>query len=403
MRNNWIHFLEKIVFPVLSATSEDVLKLKMPIYKDRRDFQYLEAVGRIMCGIGPWLNLPSDESDESIIREKYKKLTLNAIANLVNPKAKDYVNFGNGSQALVDSAYLAQGFLRAPNLWHALEPQVKKQVIFELKKTRSITPPKNNWLLFSSMVEVFLLEYNKEYNRKRLYNGVEKFINNFYFGDGIYGDGPSLSIDHYNSYVIHPMLMDILNVMLIHKLKKAAQLYDKQVLRYKRYIQIQERMISPEGAYPLFGRTLICRFGAFHALAQAPLINLIPKEISGGQIRCALNAVLKKQMASNTNFDSKGFLTVGFNGEQEKMQESYVSSGSPYHCATIFLPLGVPKEHSFWISENQKWTALKAYIGEEFEADHMYYEKNKFNVGHLLSVYSIKYYLYKIAKYLKVR
>ena len=401
MRSNWIHFLEKIVLPVLNAAANDVLRQNMPVYKGRSDFQYLEAVGRIVCGIGPWLKLPSDKSDESKIREKYKKLTVNAIANLVNPEAKDYVNFGHGYQALVDAAYLTQGLLRAPNLWHELKPEVKKQVIFELKKTRHIKPPNNNWLLFASMVEAFLLEFNRNYSKKRLYTGVERFVNRFYCGDGIYGDGPHLSMDHYNSYVIHPMLMDILNILVKHKKNKAVQLYDKQVLRYKRYIQIQERMISPEGTYPVFGRTLICRFGAFHALAQAPLIDRIPKEISGAQIRCALNAVLHKQMTCSNNFDSEGFLTVGFNGKQEKMQESYVSSGSPYHCTTIFLPLGLPKEHSFWTSQDQNWTALKAYTGEEFEADHMYYEKDKFKPTHLLSAYRIKFYLARVHGYLK--
>ena len=104
MRSNWVHFLEKIALPVLSAAADDVLKIRMPVYKERREFQYLEAIGRIVCGIGPWLNLPSDGSDESVIREKYKRITLNAITNLVNPTAKDYVDFGNGYQALVDSA-----------------------------------------------------------------------------------------------------------------------------------------------------------------------------------------------------------------------------------------------------------------------------------------------------------
>lgn len=401
MRSNWVHFLEKIALPVLSAAADDVLKIRMPVYKERREFQYLEAIGRIVCGIGPWLNLPSDGSDESVIRDKYKRITLNAITNLVNPTAKDYVDFGNGYQALVDSAYLTQGLLRAPNLWHALKPEVKKYLLSELHKTKNIKPPNNNWLLFASMVEAFLLEFNEEEcDIKRLNHGVESFINNFYCGDGLYGDGPSLSIDHYNSYVIHPMLMDILHVLIKHKKKKSVQLYDKQFLRYKRYIQIQERMISPEGTYPLFGRTLICRFGAFHALAQAPLIDVIPKGISGAQIRCALNEVLHKQMTNSNNFDSEGFLTVGFNGKQEKMQESYVSSGSPYHCTTIFLPLGLPKEHSFWVSKDQKWTTLKAYTGDEFEADYMYFEKGKFKLSHLFSVNKIKSYLGR-KKYLK--
>ena len=33
----------------------------------------------------------------------------------------------------------------------------------------------------------------------------------WYKGDGIYGDGPQFHWDYYNSFVIHPMLLDVLD------------------------------------------------------------------------------------------------------------------------------------------------------------------------------------------------
>lgn len=401
MRSNWISYLEKISYPVLSAAADDCLKVKMPIYKGRNKFQYLEAVGRIICGIAPWLNLIDDDSEEGLFREKYKKLTVKAITNLVNPKALDYVNFGLGYQALVDAAFLTQGFLRAPLLWQAMSPETQQNILVEVKKTRRLSPPKNNWLLFASMIEAFLLEYDKEYNKKRLYYGVKKFMNFYYTGDGMYGDGAKFSMDHYNSFVIHPMLMDILDVMNNHGLKKAKKLKKNHLLRYQRYVEIQERMISPDGFYPIFGRTLVCRFGAFHALAQASLLSLLPKNISNAQVRCALNAVLNRHFKRKDNFDSKGFMTVGFNGVQEKMIEDYVSSGSPYHCATIFLPLGLSKEHGFWSGKDQKWTSLKAFTGEEFEADHAFHEKQVFKEFWMSVVYKFQSIFFKIKRFLK--
>lgn len=377
MRNIWIQYLESIISPVLSAAAADSLKSKMPIHrKDSTSFQYLEAIGRIVCGIGPWLNLPKDESEESKKREKYRGLTIKAISNLVDPNANDYVDFSKGSQPLVDTAYLVQGFLRAPNLWNAMQPQAQERLLNEIKKTRKIRPPKNNWLLFASIIETFLLEYDKEYNQKRLYRGLKKFIVDFYCGDGMYGDGRDLSIDYYNSFVIQPMLIDILNIMRKHKLKDSNKYFNKCVLRYKRYSEIQERMISPEGAYPVLGRTLICRFGVFHALAQAALLNLLPDNIYPSQVRCALNAVLMRHLKNPNNFDSNGFMTIGFNGRQEKMAENYVSSGSTYHCCTIFLPLGLSPQHAFWLDKNRKWTALKAFEGDSFEPDYAYHEQH---------------------------
>jgi hypothetical protein len=401
VRNNWISHLEKIVLPVLTAAADDSLKIKMPIYKGRSEFQYLEAVARIICGIGPWLNLSDDATEEGQIRKTHKTFAIKAIANLVNPKALDYVDFGAGAQALVDAAYLTQGLLRAPNLWETMGPEVQRNILVEVKKTRRISPPKNNWLLFASMIEAFLLEYDYEYNKKRLYYGVEKFMNSYYIGDGMYGDGSTLSIDHYNSFVIHPMLVDILKVMCKHGLKNADQFDKKELLRYQRYVEIQERMISPEGTYPVFGRTLICRFGTFHVLAQASLLKLLPKSIFPSQARSALNAVLSRQMGCLTNFDANGFMTVGFNGEQEKMAETYVSSGSPYHCSTIFLPLGLNKYESFWTDEDQKWTTLKAFNGMEFEADHAFHEKEVYKDFANKIIYKVQSVYFKTRKILK--
>src|SRR5690606_11101585 len=155
--------------------------------KGRQEFQYLEAVGRIVCGIAPWLNLPQEISQEGKLREKYKGLTKNAISNLVNPKSRDYIDFGLGNQALVDAAYLAQGLLRAPKLWEALGSEVQIKLLAEIKKTRQFKPAKNNWLLFASMIETFLLIYDNDYNKNRLYYGVRKFIKSYYIGDGFYG------------------------------------------------------------------------------------------------------------------------------------------------------------------------------------------------------------------------
>ena len=35
----------------------------------------------------------------------------------------------------------------------------------------------------------------------------------WYKGDGAYGDGPTFHWDYYNSFVIHPMLLDVLDVV----------------------------------------------------------------------------------------------------------------------------------------------------------------------------------------------
>ena len=190
----------------------------------------------------------------------------------------------------------------------------------------------------------------------------------------MYGDGIRFAMDYYNSFVIHPMLTDILHVGAKHGLKDFKKLEEIQMPRLQRYAAIQERMISPEGTYPVIGRTLICRIGAFHTLAETALLGALPESLSSGQVRSAMTAVLERQFEGQQNFDKDGFMTIGFNGMQTDFAENYVSSGSPYHCTTFFLPLGLSPDSEFWKSPEEKWTSLKAFTGEEFPADHAYCE-----------------------------
>ena len=49
---------------------------------------------------------------------------------------------------------------------------------------------------------------------------------------------------------------------------EGADFYDVQLQRLIRYADQQEKMISPEGTYPVLGRSMGYRFGAFQVLAQ---------------------------------------------------------------------------------------------------------------------------------------
>lgn len=378
-RKYWVEMLTRISYPILKYTAVDSLQIMMPVYsQETKNFQYLEALGRTICGIAPWIELTEGNEEESIIRNKFRKYAIQAISNAVNPSCKDYMNFKKGNQPLVDAAYLAQGLLRAPSmLWNKLDKKTQESLLKELKETRRIIPGNSNWLLFASMVEACLLEYGNEYNDERLRKGVEKFLYTFYHGDGIYGDGTNFAMDYYNSFVIHPMLTDIINIGYKHGLEKFDSYRRIQLPRLQRYAEIQERMISPEGTYPILGRTLICKNGSFHALAEAVLHKQLPSILPPNQVRSAMTAVLQRQFPDSIpSFDNKGFLSIGFVGQQKNIAEKYVSSGSPYHCLTFFLPLGIPETDPFWKLPKQEWTSIKAFKGEDIIADHSYKENN---------------------------
>ena len=143
---------------------------------NRQRFSYLEAVGRTVCGIAPWLELGEDDTPEGQLRKKYIELTVKGISNAVNPSSPDYLIFGEPSQPLVDAAFLAEGLLRAPKqLWGNLSPAARKQVVTELKRSRVIKPNESNWLLFASIVEAALQEFTGECDTTRLNYGIRKF------------------------------------------------------------------------------------------------------------------------------------------------------------------------------------------------------------------------------------
>ena len=374
-RMYWVQTLTRIADPVLVNLSQGTLKKNMPFesLSDeplRRSVSYLEAVGRTVCGIAPWLELGPDDTQEGKLRERYIQLVVKGLKQAVDPQSADYLMFDNRhSQPLVDAAFLVQGLLRAPRqLWGNLDVDIQKKLVYELKRTRGIKPNESNWLLFASMVEAALLEFTGEYDSQRLYYGVNRFIDEWYKGDAWYGDGAELHLDYYNSLVIHPMLTDVLYVMKKHGLER-AEFLERQLVRQQRMAAQLERMISPEATYPVVGRSIVYRFGAFHALSQIALLDKIPQSLSKGQIRSALTAVMQRQISMPGTFDENGWLRIGFSGSQINMSEPYINTGSLYMCTAVFLPLGLPANHPFWTEPYSEWTNLKAWKGVDVGAD----------------------------------
>ena len=368
----WISTLQRIAFPVLNNLSKGALRKNMPVESkssEGQKFAYLEAFARVFNGIAPWLELGVDSSDEGRVREKYKFLTISAITNAVNPNNNDYIFVVEPKQSLVDVALFAQGLLRAKNeIWLNLPMDVQARIIRELKNTRIIAPYENHWLLYTAMIEATLLEFTGECDKERLTYGVRKFRDELYIGDAIYSDGEDFDVGYYNSLFIHPMLNDILAVMRKYSLQD-GEFLDVQLMRSSRLASQLERLISPEGTYPLLGKSLTYRCGVFHLLSQAALLKILPRNISTAQVRSALTKVLKRLFDENQNFTSDGWLLMGLNGSQEGIAEKNVTTGSLYSCCAVFLPLGLDATDAFWNTPPAEWTSKKAWNGHQIQPD----------------------------------
>lgn len=374
-REYWVSVLTKIADPLLNSLSNETLRKKMPIecvagnLESRREVTHLEAFGRLTAGISPWLELGVDNTTEGAVRKKYIDLTRKCLSVSVNPASADYMNFTKGGQPLVDAAFLSHGLIRGyTQLWQPLDEKTKKNLIDSLKSTRAIKPGYNNWLLFSAMVEAFLLKSGNEWDPMRVDFAIKKHLE-WYKGDGIYGDGPDFHWDYYNSFVIQPMLLDIIKILVEHGYEK-EEVYQLVLTRAKRYASIQERLISPEGTFPALGRSLAYRFGVFQLLSQISLLNQLPEELTPGQVRSAMSTVIQKMIEAPNTFDKEGWLTIGFCGHQPDIGETYISTGSLYLCTTGMLALGLQPLHNFWTSPASDWTSRKIWKGVDLKNDH---------------------------------
>lgn len=374
-REQWVHWLWKIAYPVVHNLAEGTLHQNMPVETPTgstdgyRDMTHLEAVGRTLAGVAPWLELPDDDTAEGKLRKQMRDEALKGLKNAVDPDSPDRLNFTKHAQPIVDAAYLAHAFLRAPKaLWEPLDEVTKARYIEAFKVLRNRTGAYNNWLLFTGLTEAFLMQQGAQYDPFRIRMAKNK-IQEWYVGDGWYSDGSKFSMDYYNSYVINPMMVALLETILPKKQASQAE-FDQALRRMIRHAEYCERIIAPDGTYPAFGRSVTYRSAAFQSLADVALSGKLPDHIKPAQVRCALTAVHRNLYDGDQNFDKEGWLVLGFNGHQPEVADSYTSTGSLYMATLSFLPLGLPADHPFWTDEPADWTTKKAWAGEHFHKDY---------------------------------
>ena len=191
----------------------------------------------------------------------------------------------------------------------------------------------------------------------------------WYVGDGVYGDGPRFHWDYYNSYVIQPMLVDVLRQVRGRNGGWDA-MAGPVMARARRYAAIEERLIAADGSYPAVGRSITYRCGAFQVLAQMALLGELPAPLTGAPVRSALTAVMKRLLEAPGTFDAGGWLTIGLCGHQPHLGENYISTGSLYLASTVLLPLGLPPAHPFWAAPAADWTSRRLWRGQDSAADH---------------------------------
>lgn len=385
-REYWSSQAYRMAQPVLEKMANGELQKTMqteysPSFDNRnRKVVFMETFGRLMAGIAPWIALPDDGTPEGMQRKQLREWALASYRNAVDPNSPDYLLWSGAGQALVDAAYIAESFLRAyDQLWKPLDDVTKQRYIKEFTGLRKVDPPYTNWFLFSSVIESFLAKAGAPYDEFRVNTACRK-VEEWYVGDGWYADGPVFAFDYYTSYVFHAMYLETLQAMIDAKANTRIdykKYYDRALKRAQKFSVVLERFISPEGTFPVIGRSTPYRLAAMQPLALMSWYQTLPQELSNGQVRAALTKVLHRMFDVCNNYNDGGYLTIGFCGSQPETADWYTNNGSLYITSVVFLPLGLPATHDFWTTEAQPWTQVKAWNGQPFPKDHRWADGEK--------------------------
>ena len=79
-RQYWVRTLARVAEPVLTNLAAGTLKSNMPVecvtgnVADRRKVTHLEAIGRLLAGMAPWLEAPLDAGPERELQSRYAAL-----------------------------------------------------------------------------------------------------------------------------------------------------------------------------------------------------------------------------------------------------------------------------------------------------------------------------------------
>lgn len=348
-RSRWVDLLLKVVGPPLrsSASGDLTVQLSGRGLASPEVHATPEALARSLAGAAAWLGAPQVPKNEQQAHSQLFDCALAGLSREFRATKSTSFNAERGSQVLVESALLALALWRATPLWGRLDADVRSSILDTFQQVSRIKPWFNNWVLFPALLEAFLARAGRPYCKGSIRFAIGA-LESWYLGDGVYADGPSAAVDYYNSFVIHPFLLTLMELDEGSGLLVPRKHQGRIEQRAKRHAETLTRLIAQDGSFPAIGRSLTYRCGAFHLLGHLAWREKLPDSLPPRHVRSRLRSAIEWSLSPEGTFDSHGWLSIGFQGSQPELAERYISAGSPYFCATAFLPLGLAPTHSFW-------------------------------------------------------
>ncbi|MFD1910923.1 DUF2264 domain-containing protein [Halodurantibacterium flavum] len=271
------------------------------------------------------------------------------IAEGVDPAHQNYWGpVHDHSQRAVEMAAIGMMLMLLPEEgWYPFEECERDNLVAWIDAIQRVELVDNNWLFFAILVQAGLRRIGRaDLVDEALHERYLTRIEEWYLGDGWYGDGPELPIDHYNGFAMHfyallyAQYAEAADAARCRRFRQRAGLFAVQFAQW----------FAESGETVMVGRSLIYRFAtaAFWGIAATAEQD----ELSIG----AIKGIWARQIRSWRNlpiFTSDGLLTRGYGYPNLIMSEEYNSPTSPYWAMKAFFPLAWGEDSDFWRAEEE--------------------------------------------------
>ncbi len=350
-RTHWLEAFYQLVKGIIDNASPNCARQLIPGQRSHHGLlaDELEGFTRSFIMVGPWLSSSERgyfkyRGERVDVADFYKKGIL-AGTDPSNPEywgdIKDY------AQHLVEMASLAWSlYLSRHHIWDTFSEGEKKQVANYLYSCTKVKYHRNNWLLFNVVTNAVLKKLGMPYSQEQIDENIG-ICDSMYIGNGWYRDGNVNRIDYYNAWAFHYYYL--IWVLLDGDSKPdVAELHRERV---RKFFNSFIRFIGADGSVPVFGRSMIYRFGYLAPFALALKMGAL--DASPGLVKTVFNSTFKfffsKEILTDDNF-----LSMGFIHPCEQMLEHYSCGGSPYWAVKAFNILLLPEGDSFWETEEEE-------------------------------------------------
>lgn len=349
-RNHWMEMFADLIVPIIDNGSPGSARQVIPGPRSHHGqlADELEGFTRSFIMAGPWLHqaqspVVSAPDGERDVAAFYRR----GILHGTDPDHPEYWGqITDYAQHLVEMASLAWSlYLSRRWIWDTLSAAEQKQVAAYLFQCTGVAYHQNNWLLFNVVTNAVLKRLDMPYSQQQIDQNIDA-CEHMYVGSGWYRDGAINRIDYYNAWAFHYYYLiwtildgDTKSTVAARHRERASELA----------VQLPF-FVSGDGSAPVFGRSMIYRFGYIASLVLGAYLGAL--EMPVGLVRSVCNRTMRF-FADQPIVTDQGFLGMGFVLPNESMLEHYSCGGSPYWAAKAFNALLIPSDAPFWTAREE--------------------------------------------------